>query len=99
MPNMPMPTSSIIPVLMIRPRYQIGLFFPGRPLERSKELQQNVTGNASREGIGRIIFPTMTPGQPPEPDRKTLDECAFTLGLLLDNRSALVAMLATDGRH
>ncbi len=41
----------------------------------------------------------MTPGQPPEPDRKTLDECAFTLGLVLDNMSDLVAMLDTDGRR
>src|SRR6202008_788243 len=39
----------------------------------------------------------MTPGQPPEPDH--LDECAFTLGLVLDHMSDLVAMLDVEGKR
>jgi len=41
----------------------------------------------------------MTSGLPPEPDRDSLAECAYTLGLVLDNMSDLVAMLDTNGKR
>jgi diguanylate cyclase (GGDEF)-like protein/PAS domain S-box-containing protein len=41
----------------------------------------------------------MTPGQPTDPDRDSLADCAYTLGLVLDHMSDLVAMLDTDGKR
>ena len=41
----------------------------------------------------------MTPEQPNQHDRDKLADCAFTLGLVLDNMSDLVAMLDTGGKR
>ena len=41
----------------------------------------------------------MNPGQPPDPEREQLAECAYKLGLVLDHMSDLVAMLDTKGRR
>jgi len=41
----------------------------------------------------------MTPGQPPDPDRDNLADCAHTLGMVLDHMSDLVAMLDTNGKR
>jgi diguanylate cyclase (GGDEF)-like protein/PAS domain S-box-containing protein len=41
----------------------------------------------------------MSTRQPTDPDRDNLAECAYTLGLVLDHMSDLVAMLDTDGKR